>query len=223
MIRLSAITRSFVEDGRRVELLRGVDLTVAPGEVVAVVGASGSGKSTLLAIAGALDSGFGGEAVVAGQPLRGLSPGALASLRNQSIGFVFQSFNLVPAFRALENVLLPGLLRQDGGEPREALRARALKALERVGLADKAHARPARLSGGERQRVAIARALLMRPALLLADEPTGNLDAVTGEAVIQLFGELAREGTAVLVVTHEERVSRVAARVLTLRDGRLYS
>ncbi len=223
MIRLSAITRSFVEDGRRVELLRGVDLTVAPGEVVAVVGASGSGKSTLLAIAGALDSGFGGEAVVAGQPLRGLSPRALASLRNQSIGFVFQSFNLVPAFRALENVLLPGLLRQGGGEPREALRARALKALERVGLADKAHARPARLSGGERQRVAIARALLMRPALLLADEPTGNLDAVTGEAVIQLFGELAREGTAVLVVTHEERVSRVAARVLTLRDGRLYS
>ena len=223
MIRLSAITRSFVEDGRRVELLRGVDLTVAPGEVVAVVGASGSGKSTLLAIAGALDSGFGGEAVVAGQPLRGLSPRALASLRNQSIGFVFQSFNLVPAFRALENVLLPGLLRQGGGEPREALRARALKALERVGLADKAHARPACLSGGERQRVAIARALLMRPALLLADEPTGNLDAVTGEAVIQLFGELAREGTAVLVVTHEERVSRVAARVLTLRDGRLYS
>jgi putative ABC transport system ATP-binding protein len=221
VIRLSAITRSFAEDGRRIEVLRGVDLVVSPGEMVAVMGASGSGKSTLLAIAGALDAGFGGEAVVAGQPLRGLSPRALASLRNRSIGFVFQSFNLVPAFPALENVLLPGLLRQGGGEPREALHDRAVAALERVGLAAKAHARPARLSGGERQRVAIARALLMRPALLLADEPTGNLDAVTGESVIALFGELAREGTAVLVVTHEERVSRAASRVLTLSEGRL--
>jgi putative ABC transport system ATP-binding protein len=221
VIKLTAITRSFVEDGREVEVLRGVDLTVSPGEVVAVMGASGSGKSTLLAIAGALDAGFGGEAMVAGRSLRGLSAGALASLRNRSIGFVFQSFNLVPAFPALENVLLPGLLRQGGGEPRQALRERALAALERVGLAAKATARPARLSGGERQRVAIARALLTRPALLLADEPTGNLDAVTGEAVIRLFGELAREGTAVLVVTHEERVSRSASRVLTLSEGRL--
>jgi len=221
VIQLSAITRSFVDEGRTVEVLRGVDLTVSPGEVVAVVGASGSGKSTLLAIAGALDTGFGGEAVVAGQRLRGLSPEALARLRNRSIGFVFQSFNLVPSFPALQNVLLPGMLRHGQGEPIDALRTRALAALDRVGLATKAHARPARLSGGERQRVAIARALLTRPALLLADEPTGNLDAVTGEAIIHLFGELAREGTAVLVVTHEERVSRVASRVLTLREGRL--
>ncbi len=221
MIRLTAITRSFQDDGREVEVLRGVDLSVAPGEVVAVMGASGSGKSTLLAIAGALDAGFGGEAVVAGQSLRGLSAGALASLRNRSVGFVFQSFNLVPAFPALENVLLPGLLRQGRREPREALRERGLAALARVGLAAKAAARPSRLSGGERQRVAIARALLTRPVLLLADEPTGNLDAVTGESVIRLFGELAQEGTAVLVVTHEERVSRVASRVLTLSEGRL--
>ena len=221
MIRLTAITRSFLDDGRENQVLRGLDLAVSPGEVVAVVGASGSGKSTLLAIAGALDAGFGGEAVVAGQRLRGLSPEALARLRNRSIGFVFQSFNLVPAFPALENVLLPGLLRHGDGEPLEALRARAREALDRVGLAGKAHARPARLSGGERQRVAIARALLTRPALLLADEPTGNLDAASGEAVIRLFGELAREGTAVLVVTHEERVSRAASRVLTLREGRL--
>jgi putative ABC transport system ATP-binding protein len=221
VIRLSAITRAFVDEGRTVEVLRGVDLAVAPGEVVAVVGASGSGKSTLLAIAGALDAGFGGEVVVAGQRLRGLSAEALADLRNRSIGFVFQSFNLVPAFPALQNVLLPGLLRRGAREPLEALRARALAALDRVGLAAKAHLRPARLSGGERQRVAIARALLTRPALLLADEPTGNLDVVTGEAVIQLFIELARQGTAVLVVTHEERVSRAASRLLTLRDGRL--
>ncbi len=221
MIRLAAITRSFTDDGRTLEVLRGVDLAVSAGEVVAVVGASGSGKSTLLAIAGALDTGFGGEAEVAGQRLRGLSPEALARLRNRSIGFVFQSFNLVPSFTALQNVLLPGMLRHGQGEPIDALRVRALAALDRVGLAGKAHARPARLSGGERQRVAIARALLTRPALLLADEPTGNLDAVTGEAIIRLFGELAREGTAVLVVTHEERVSRVASRVLTLREGRL--
>ena len=221
MIQLTAITRAFVDEGRQVEVLRGVDLTVAPGEVVAVVGASGSGKSTLLAIAGALDAGFGGEAVVAGERLRGLSAGALASLRNRRLGFVFQSFNLVPAFPALENVLLPGLLRRGDREPIEGLRARALAALDRVGLAGKAHLRPARLSGGERQRVAIARAVLTRPALLLADEPTGNLDVVSGEAVIQLFVELAREGTAVLVVTHEERVSRAASRILTLRDGRL--
>jgi putative ABC transport system ATP-binding protein len=221
VIQLSAITRSFIDEGRTVEVLRGVDLAVSPGEVVAVVGASGSGKSTLLAIAGALDTGFGGEAVVAGQRLRGLSSEALARLRNRSIGFVFQSFNLVPSFPALQNVLLPGMLRHGQGEPIDALRSRALAALDRVGLAAKAHARPARLSGGERQRVAIARALLTRPALLLADEPTGNLDAVTGEAIIQLFGELAREGTAVLVVTHEERVSRVASRVLTLKEGRL--
>ena len=221
MIRLTGITRSFVDEGREVEVLRGVDLAVSPGEVVAVIGPSGSGKSTLLAIAGALDSGFGGEAVVAGQRLRGLSRVALARLRNRSVGFVFQSFNLVPAFPALENVLLPGLLRHGDGEPPDALRVRALAALERVGLGAKAHARPARLSGGERQRVAIARALLTRPALLLADEPTGNLDAATGEAIIRLFGDLAREGTAVLVVTHEERVSRAASRVLTLSEGRL--
>jgi len=221
MIRLTGITRSFVDEGREVEVLRGVDLAVSPGEVVAVIGPSGSGKSTLLAIAGALDSGFGGEAVVAGQRLRGLSRVALARLRNRSVGFVFQSFNLVPAFPALENVLLPGLLRHGDGEPLDALRVRALAALERVGLGAKSHARPARLSGGERQRVAIARALLTRPALLLADEPTGNLDAATGEAIIRLFGDLAREGTAVLVVTHEERVSRAASRVLTLREGRL--
>jgi putative ABC transport system ATP-binding protein len=221
VISLTGITRSFTDQGREIPVLRGVDLRVEPGELVAVIGASGSGKSTLLAIAGGLDTGFGGEAVVAGQRLRGLSGRALAALRNRQIGFVFQSFNLVPALPALENVLLPGLLSQDAPEPYARLRARALAALERVGLAGKAHVRPARLSGGERQRVAIARALLARPAVLLADEPTGNLDAVTGETVIGLFGELAREGAAVLVVTHEERVSGAARRVLTLRDGRI--
>ena len=139
MISLSGITRSFADEGREIAVLRGVDLQVEAGELVAVIGASGSGKSTLLAIAGGLDSGFGGEAVVAGQRLRGLAPEALARLRNRSIGFVFQSFNLVPALPALENVLLPGLLRHGGGEPPELLRARALAALDQVGLAGKAH------------------------------------------------------------------------------------
>jgi putative ABC transport system ATP-binding protein len=221
VISLAAVTRSFRDGDREIPVLRGVDLEVAPGELTAVVGASGSGKSTLLYVAGGLDAGFGGEVTVAGTRLRGLGPARLAALRNERVGFVFQAFNLVGRLPALDNVLLPGLLRRGPAEPRAALRARALEALGRVGLADKAHQEPARLSGGERQRVAIARALLFRPAVLLADEPTGNLDAVSGATVIGLFEELARGGAAVLVVTHEERVSRAAGRVLTLHDGRL--
>ncbi|MBK9516395.1 MAG: ABC transporter ATP-binding protein [Anaeromyxobacter sp.] len=221
MISLAGVTRSFHDGAREVPVLRGVDLTVAAGELVAVVGASGSGKSTLLYVAGGLDAGFGGEVCVAGVRLRGLSRAALAGFRNRSVGFVFQSFNLVAGLSALENVLLPGLLARGAAEPRAALRARAELALTRVGLGGRGHARPAQLSGGERQRVAIARALLIRPAVLLADEPTGNLDAESGAAVIGLFSALAREGAAVLVVTHEERVSQAAGRVLTLRDGRL--
>jgi putative ABC transport system ATP-binding protein len=136
------------------------------------------------------------------------------------VGFVFQAFNLLEGLTAVENVMLPGVLRRDG-EPMAALRARAAEALARVGLSDRAEARPARLSGGERQRVALARALLARPAVLLADEPTGNLDTRTGEAIIALFRELAASGLSVLVVTHEERVSSAAARVLHLEHGRL--
>ncbi len=221
MIRLRGVTKSFRDPGREVPVLRGVDLDVAPGELVAIVGPSGSGKSTLLYVAGALDRDFGGEATVAGVPLAGLSPRERAALRSASIGFVFQSFNLLNGLTALENVLLPGLLRRDGGGGLAALRARAAEALDEVGLADKARQPPARLSGGERQRVAIARALFARPKVLLADEPTGNLDAVTGEAVIAQFAALARAGLAVLVVTHEERVSRAAGRVPHLAEGRL--
>jgi putative ABC transport system ATP-binding protein len=221
VISLVGVTRSFRDGGREVPVLRGVDLEVKAGELTAVVGASGSGKSTLLYVAGALDAGFGGEVVVAGRSLRGLGAAARADLRNRSLGFVFQSFNLMGGLSALENVMLPGLLRRGRTEPRAALRQAALGALAQVGLSDRAASPPARLSGGERQRVAIARALLARPAVLLADEPTGNLDAESGAAVIALFEALAREGAAVLVVTHEERVSRAAGRILTLRDGRL--
>jgi len=223
VIRLRGVTKGFRDAGREVPILRGVDLDVAAREMVAIVGPSGSGKSTLLYIAGALDQDFTGEAVVAGVPLAGLSAEARADLRNRSVGFVFQSFNLLQGLSALENVMLPGLLRRRDAEPLARVRARAADALGEVGLAGKADQPPARLSGGERQRVAIARALFARPAVLLADEPTGNLDVLTGEGIIRLFADLAAAGLTVLVVTHEERVSRAASRVLHLSEGRLCS
>jgi putative ABC transport system ATP-binding protein len=221
VIRLRGVTKSFRDAGRPVPVLRGVDLDVAAGELVAIVGPSGSGKSTLLYVAGALDRDFAGEATVAGVALPGLSEEARAALRSEAIGFVFQSFNLLHGLTALENVMLPGLLRRGEADGLPALRARAERALDEVGLAEKARQPPARLSGGERQRVAIARALLARPRVLLADEPTGNLDEVSGRIVIEQFAALARSGLSVLVVTHEERVSRAAARVLHLAEGRL--
>ncbi len=223
MISLRHIRKAFRDGDRAVEVLRGVDLAVPRAGFTAVVGPSGSGKSTLLYVAGGLDADFEGEAVVDGKDLRALSPRERAAFRNGSVGFVFQSFNLLPSLPAVENVLLPGLFVPAGvpAAPPRALRARALEALDRVGLADKADRLPGRLSGGERQRVAIARALLSRPAVLLADEPTGNLDAVSGEAVIALFAAMVRDGVTVLVVTHEERVSAAASRVLHLEDGRL--
>jgi putative ABC transport system ATP-binding protein len=219
VIRLRGVTKAFRDADREVPILRGVDLEVRAGEMVAIVGPSGSGKSTLLYVAGALDRDFGGEAVVAGVPLAGLSQEDRAALRNRAIGFVFQSFNLLQGLTALENVMLPGLLRRGGGDGPPAIRARAREALGAVGLDGKADQPPARLSGGERQRVAIARALFARPAVLLADEPTGNLDAVSGDGIIRRFAELARAGLSVLVVTHEERVSRAASRVLHLAEG----
>ncbi len=221
MIRLRGVTKSFRDAGVEVPVLRGVDLDVAAGEMVAIVGPSGSGKSTLLYVAGALDRDWSGEAVVADVPLAGLSPERRADLRNRAVGFVFQSFNLLPGISAVENVMLPGLLRRGERQPTATIRARAAGALDEVGLAEKADQPPARLSGGERQRVAIARALFAGPKVLLADEPTGNLDAVTGEGIIRLFADLAAAGLTVLVVTHEERVSRAASRVLHLADGRL--
>jgi len=219
VIRLRGVGKSFRDAGGAVPVLRGVDLDVAAGELVAIVGPSGSGKSTLLYVAGALDREFEGEAELAGTRLGGLSPAALAALRNRAVGFVFQAFNLLDGLSATENVMLPGVLRGDA--PLGEVRARAEAALARVGLAGRGDARPGRLSGGERQRVALARAILSSPKVLLADEPTGNLDARTGEVVIGLFKELAASGLAVLVVTHEERVSAAATRVLHLEGGRL--
>jgi putative ABC transport system ATP-binding protein len=200
------------------ELWRGLDLEVHAGEFLAVEGQSGSGKSTLLHILGGLDRAYEGEVRVLGEDLRGMSDARLAALRHARIGFIFQSFNLLAELTALQNVLLPDFFGD--GVPDAERRAR--EALDRVGLADKARARPTALSGGERQRVAIARALLARPPLLLADEPTGNLDAHTGHGIIELFRELHRDGMTLLVVTHETRVSRAASRVLVLRDGVLW-
>jgi putative ABC transport system ATP-binding protein len=221
VIRLRGVSKSFRDGGREVPVLRAVDLEVAPGEMVAIVGPSGSGKSTLLYVAGALDRDYDGEVVVADAPLAGLSAEARADLRNRAVGFVFQSFNLLQALSAVENVMLPALLRRGARAPLARIRADARAALASVGLGDKAEQPPARLSGGERQRVAIARALSAGPRVLLADEPTGNLDAATGDGIIRLFADLAGRGLTVLVVTHEERVSHAASRVLHLAEGRL--
>ncbi len=208
------------ESGAGEELLRGVELSVARGEFIAIEGQSGSGKSTLLHLLGGLDADYTGEVRVMGEELRALSDAARAALRNRAIGFVFQSFNLLPQLTALENVLLPeAFCTTKGGIP--DARARAKEALEEVGLGGKSSSRPGELSGGERQRVALARALLAAPPLVLADEPTGNLDARTGQGVIELFQRLHARGTTLVIVTHEVRVSRAATRVLLLREGRL--
>jgi putative ABC transport system ATP-binding protein len=223
LISLTHISKRFGDGEGEHLVLDGLDLSVEAGEFVAVVGPSGSGKSTLLYIVGGLDADFSGEATVAGHRLDLLDGTHRAAFRNEAVGFVFQSFNLLPALPAVENVMLPGLFvpKGRGAKSLHDLRGSALDALGQVGLKDKAERLPAHLSGGERQRVAIARALLARPALLLADEPTGNLDARSGESVIALFAEMVSRGMTVLVVTHEERLSARAGRVLHLEGGRL--
>jgi putative ABC transport system ATP-binding protein len=206
-------------EGRELRVLDGLDLDVAAGEFVAVIGPSGSGKSTLLHILGGLDVHYQGEVEVAQCRLSGMGDRALAHFRNEQVGFVFQSFHLVPNLESVENVLLPAFFA--GRPPRAPEWTRAAQVLERVGLGAKKDRLPSQLSGGERQRVAIARALFGAPKVLFCDEPTGNLDAGTGREVIQLFQELHREGLTLLAVTHEERISAAAQRVLRLKDGKL--
>jgi putative ABC transport system ATP-binding protein len=196
----------------------GVSLRVEPSQVVLIFGPSGCGKSTLLALLGGLDRDYRGSLELFGRDLSALSDRELSELRGRRIGFVFQSFHLLPELTVLENVSAPSLFDPAGADAGERGRA----ALERVGLADRALARPPELSGGQRQRVAIARALFRAPELLLCDEPTGNLDRKTGEQIIDLFAELHRElGTTMLVVTHEDRMKRLATRTLSMLDGRL--
>ena len=199
-----------------VHALRGVDVTIGRNEFIAIMGPSGSGKSTLMNLIGCLDTPSAGEYVLNGQEVSGLSDDALARIRNREIGFVFQTFNLLPRLTALENVALPLVY---AGVSRAERNQRAEEALTSVELGDRIHHRPNELSGGQRQRVAIARALVTRPAIILADEPTGNLDSRTSEEIMELFHTLHRAGNTVIMVTHEPDIAGHAERVLTLRDG----
>lgn len=201
-----------------VRAVDGVSFEIARGEYAAIVGPSGSGKSTLMHILGCLDRPTSGRFELAGEDVAALEDAALASVRNRRIGFVFQAFFLLPRETALENVELPLLYSGD-----RRYRSRAREALERVGLADRAHHLPNQLSGGQRQRVAIARALVTNPDIVLADEPTGALDTTTGAEILALMEDLNREGTTIIVVTHDAAVARRTRRVLAMRDGRIVS
>lgn len=219
-IRVRGLTKEYRVGDERVRALRGVDLDIEPGEFVAIMGASGSGKSTLMNILGCLDKPTKGEYVLAGAPTHRMNTGQLARVRNERIGFIFQSFELLPRATALDNVKLPMLYSRrflfSAGR-------RARRALERVGLGDRMAHRPNQLSGGQRQRVAVARALVNEPSILLADEPTGNLDSKTTAEIIGLFKDLHRQGQTIVVVTHEEDVAGHAERIVRLRDGRILS
>jgi putative ABC transport system ATP-binding protein len=216
-IELRRLTRRLPSGDRVLTILDDVDLTVAPGEFVAVLGPSGSGKSTLLALMAGLDRPTSGEVLIDGSPIQGLSEDQLALLRRHKIGFVFQSFQLLGNLAAQENVLLPIELL---GQPDPVRRADEL--LAAVGLQDRGHHYPSQLSGGEQQRVALARAFAARPPILLADEPTGNLDGATGRKVLELLADLRqREGTTLVLVTHDAAVGALADRLIHLRDGRV--
>ena len=218
VLELRAASRTHGTGTTAVQALAGVDLSVSPGELVAVMGPSGSGKSSLLMLAGGLDAATSGEVLVEGVPLSGLDAAGLASLRRRSVGYVFQDLNLLPALTAAENVALP--LELDG-VPARVARERALRALDEVELGSSARRFPDELSGGEQQRVAIARALVGDRRLVLADEPTGALDSVTGETVLELLRARVDAGAAGLLVTHEARHAGWADRVVFLRDGRV--
>ena len=216
LIQTTAITKTYYADQSVVHALRGVDLLVQRGEFVALVGPSGSGKSTLMAILGCLDSPTSGQYTLDGQSVEALPRPALARVRNEKIGFVFQYYNLLPRANVLRNVELPMLY---AGVPRKERTERAKELLDKVGILEKARQFPSQLSGGQRQRVAIARALVNRPALLLADEPTGSLDSRTGSEVLALFRQLHRQGNTVIIVTHDPSIAALAERKVELSDG----
>ncbi len=217
VIELSGLTRSFEQGGERIDVLRGVDLSVQPGEIVALLGPSGSGKSTMLQAVGLLEGGFGGRIAIAGVEASALPSDGRTQVRRDHLGFVYQFHHLLPDFTAQENVVLPQLV---AGKPRPECDARARELLAALGLGHRMSHRPSQLSGGEQQRVAVARALANRPTLVLADEPTGNLDEHTADRVLEQFLALVRgEGSAALVATHNERLAARMDRVVRLHDG----
>jgi lipoprotein-releasing system ATP-binding protein len=219
LIVVEDLQKSFVHMGRKLQVLRGIDITIDEGEVLAIVGPSGAGKSTLLHCIGTLDLPTSGKIRLGRDELTGLSSAKLAAIRNRTIGFVFQFHHLLPEFNALENVMMPGLIQ---GRNRKDMEARARELLTEVGLAERVTHRPGELSGGEQQRVALARALVLNPKLLLADEPTGNLDTVTSTAMHDLFFEINRKhGTTIVVVTHNQTFAESMPRVIAMKDGKI--
>ncbi len=221
LIRLEGLSKVYASEGNRVDALRSINLTIHPGEFVCIMGTSGSGKSTLMNILGCLDVPTSGRFFLEEREVQTLSRDALAALRNRFMGFVFQSFNLLPRTTALENVELPMLYGPR--LPQAILRERAIKALQAVGLGERAHHFPNQLSGGQQQRVAIARAIATEPLLILADEPTGNLDSKTSLEIMQVFQGLHAKGLTVIYVTHEQNIAAFGTRILTFRDGRILS
>ncbi len=218
MIQLEHIAKIYRMGKVEVPALRGIDLTINQGEMVALVGVSGSGKSTLMNIIGFLDKPTAGKYMLEGTDVSRLDDNTLAELRNKKIGFVFQTFNLLPRASALSNVELP-LIYSGGGQRRK----RSMEALERVGLGARANHKPTELSGGEQQRVAIARALVNKPSLILADEPTGNLDSSATTEITRIFSQLHQEGITVILITHEMDIARQTQRIIRLLDGRIIS
>lgn len=222
LIETEGLTRTYRVGTTEVHALRGVSVRVAPGEFVALMGPSGSGKSTMMHLLGCLDTPSAGRYVLEGRDVSRLTVDERAHVRNRRIGFVFQTFNLLPRLSALDNVMLPLLYRGHVAAAKApAARQRAIEALRHVGLTQRAQHRPMELSGGERQRVAIARALITDPALILADEPTGNLDSQTGQEIMQLLIELSKAGRTIIIVTHDASVAAYAQRVVHMRDGQI--
>ncbi|GHV82081.1 ABC transporter ATP-binding protein [Spirochaetia bacterium] len=218
LVSLAGVYKTYAMGDAEVRALDGVSFAINTGEFVSIMGPSGSGKSTCMNLIGCLDHPTSGEICINGVDTSQMAEGELARLRNKTVGFVFQQYHLIPGMTVLENVMLP--LRYQG-LPVHERRERAREVLERIGLGDRLRHRPYELSGGQKQRAAIARAMVTRPALILADEPTGALDSETGHSVIDLFGEIHNEGTTIIIVTHDPEIGQMAKRMITIRDGKI--